>query len=146
MQSRFSPSSVHSTLPGYHQKFQTFTVYQYPAASANKVDAVQVEFGKAALSVEATSKVLKQYKPYINWDMESRLRPMIQLWLQELGSEQLPVRLQQQPRLLLHKPSEYDEVYQWLSSLGLDADRIKSRSPRVMVRELEAVQATVKAF
>ena len=146
MQSRFSPSSVHSTLPGYHQKFQTFTVHHYAAASANTVDAVHVEFGKAGLSVEATSKVLKQYKPYINWDVESRLRPMIQLWLQELGSEQLPVCLQQQPRLLLHKPSEYDEVYQWLSSLGLDADRIKSRSPRVMVRELEAVQATVKAF
>ena len=71
---------------------------------------------------------------------------MIQVWLQELGSEQLLVRLRQQPLLLVHTPSEYGEVHQWLLSMGVDADRIQCKSPKVMIRELEAVQATVKAL
>ena len=67
------------------------------AACARQVDAVQAEFGKAGLSVEAINKALKQYKPYVNRGMESQLSPRIQVWPQKLGSEQLPVRLQQQP-------------------------------------------------
>ncbi len=36
--------------------------------SAGKADAVQAEFAKAGTSAEVTQKVLKQYKPYLNWD------------------------------------------------------------------------------
>ena len=45
----------------------------------------KLEFGNAGLSVEAINKVLKQYKPYVNWDMSLNSNPMIQLWLHELG-------------------------------------------------------------
>ena len=116
------------------------------AAPASKVDAVQAEFAQAGLSVEVINQILKSYKPYISWDVESRLRPMIQLWLQELGNDQLSTRLQQQPHLLVHTPSEYGQVHLWLSSLDVDADRIQRKFPGVMIRELDAVQATVSAL
>ncbi len=43
------------------------------SASAGKADAVQAEFAKAGISAEITQKILKQYKPYLNWDVKTKL-------------------------------------------------------------------------
>ncbi len=76
------------------------------SASAGKADAVQAEFAKAGISAEITQKILKQYKPYLNWDVKTKLRPALQSWLQELGAEQLSQQLQKVRRLLACKPQE----------------------------------------
>ncbi len=116
------------------------------SASASKADAVQADFVKAGISAEITQKVLKQYKHYLNWDVETKLRPALQSWQQELGTEQLSQQLQKVPRLLVCTPKEGNEVYSWLVSKGVNAARIQQRAPSVMTREIRAVQSTFEAL
>ena len=116
------------------------------SASAGKAAAVQAEFAKAGISAEVTQKVLKQYKPYLSWDVETKLRPALQSWLQELGIEQLSQQLQKVQRLLVCTPQERTEVYSWLVSKGVNAATIQQKAPRVMTRELRAVQSTFEAL
>ena len=84
------------------------------SASAGTADAVQAEFAKAGISAVVTQKVLKRYKPYLTWDVDTRLRPALQSWLQELGTEQLSQQLQKVQRLLVCTPKERSEVSSWL--------------------------------
>ena len=116
------------------------------SASAGKAAAVHAQFAKAGTSAEATQKILKQYRPYLNWDVKIKLRPALQLWLQELGAEQLSQQHHKVPRLLVCKPQECSEVQLWLSSKGIDAARVQQKAPSVMTREIEAVQSTVEAL
>ena len=116
------------------------------SASAGKAAAVQAEFVKAGISAELTQKILKQYKPYLNWDVKTKLRPALQSWLQELGTEQLSQQLQKVRCLLACKPDECNEVYSWLVSKGVDAARVQQKAPSVMTREIGAVQSTFEAL
>ncbi len=116
------------------------------SASAGKADAVPAEFAKAGISAEATKKVLSQYKTYLNWDIETKLRPALQSWLQELGTEQLSQRLQKVPHLLVCTPEDCNEVYSWLVSKGVSAARVQQKSPIVTTREIRAVQSTFEAL
>ena len=116
------------------------------SASAGTADAVQAEFAKAGMSAEVTQKVLKQYKTYLNWDIQTKLRPALQSWLQELGTERLSQQLQKLPSLLLCTPEERSEVYSWLVSKGMSAARVQQKAPHVMTRELRAVQSAFEAL
>ena len=116
------------------------------SASAGRADAVQAEFAEAGISAEVTQKVLKQYKPYLTWDVKTKLRPALQLWLQELGTEQLSQELQKVQRLLVCTPEERNEVYLWLVSKGVNAARVQRTAPSVMTREVGAVQSTFEAL
>ncbi len=116
------------------------------SASAGKAAAVQAEFAKAGISAEVTQKVLEQYKPYLTWDVETKLRPAVQSWLQELGTEQLSQQLQRLPCLLLCTPVERAEVYSWLVLKGVNAAKIQQKAPRVMTREIGAVQSTFEVL
>ncbi len=116
------------------------------SASAGTADAVQAEFAKAGISAEVTQKVLAKYKPYLNWDAETKLRPALQSWLQELGTEQLSVQLQKVQCLLVCMPEERKEVHAWLLSKGVNAARVQQKAPVVMTRELRAVQSTFEAL
>ncbi len=116
------------------------------SASAGKADAVQAEFAKAGISAEVTQKVLKQYKPYLNWDVETKLRPALQSWLHELGSKQLSQRLQKVTHLLVCTPEESNEVYLWLVSKGVNAARVLQKAPIVTSRKIRAVQSTFEAL
>ena len=116
------------------------------SASAGKNSAVQAEFAKAGISAEVTQKVVKQYKHYLTWDIETKLRPALQLWLQQLGTEQLSQQLQKVRRLLVGTPKERTEVYSWLVSKGVNAERVQQRAPHVMIREIGAVQSTYEAL
>ena len=116
------------------------------SASAGGPDAVWVEFAKAGISAEVTQKVLKQYKTYLSWDVETKLRPALQSWLQELSLEQLSQQLQKVPCLLLCTPEEHTEVYSWLVSKGVNAARVQQKAPGVMRKELKAVQSTFEAL
>ena len=116
------------------------------SAPAGKAAAVQAEFAKAGISAEVTQKVLKQYKHYLNWDVETKLQPVLQLWLHELGTEQLSQQLQKLPCLLMCTPEERTEVYSWLVSKGVNAARVQQKAPRAMTRELSAVQSSFEAL
>ena len=116
------------------------------SASAGKGDAVQAAFAKAGISAEVTRKILKQYKYYLNWDIETKLRPALQSWLQELGAEQLSQQLQKLPRLLVCMPKEHNKVHSWLVSKGVNAARVHQKAPHVMTREIRAVQSTFEAL
>ena len=116
------------------------------SVSAGHANAVQAEFAKAGISAEVTQKLLKQYKPYLSWDVETKLRPALQSWLQELGTEQLSQQLQKVQRLLVCTPKERSEVYLWLLSKGVNAERVQQKAPRVMTREIRAVQSTFAAL
>ncbi len=115
-------------------------------ASADKADAVRAEFAKAGISAEVAQKVLAKYKPYLNWDVETKLRPALQSWLQELGTEQLSQQLQKVQGLLVCTPKEHGEVYAWLVSKGVSAARVQQKAPHVMTREIRAVQSTFEAL
>ncbi len=116
------------------------------SASAGTADAVQAEFAKAGISAEVTQKVVKRYKPYLTWDVDTRLRPALQSWLQELGTEQLSEQLQKVQCLLACTPEERNEVYSWLVSKGVNAARVQQKAPHVMTREVGAVQNTFDAL
>ncbi len=116
------------------------------SASAGKAADVQAEFAKAGIPTEVANKILKQYRHYLNWDLEAKLRPALQSWLQELGSEQLSQQLWKSPRLLVRTPKEYNEVYLWLVSKGVNAARIQNKAPIVVTRELRTVQSTFAAL
>jgi len=116
------------------------------SASSGKADAVQAEFAKAGIPTEVTQKILKQYKSYLNWDIETKLRPALQLWLQELGTEQLSQQLQKVRCLLACKPDLCNELYLWLVSKGVNAARVQQNAPCVMIREIRAVQSTFDAL
>ena len=53
----------------------------------------KLSLAKQGYRLKPSTKVLKQYKPYVNPGMESGLSPRIQVWPQELGIDQLHVRL-----------------------------------------------------
>ncbi len=114
--------------------------------SAGHASAVQAEFAKAGISAEVTQQLLKRYEPYLNWDIETKLRPALQSWLQELGAEQLSQQLHRSRTLLLRKPDECSRVYLWLSSKGIDPDRVQRKAPQVMLRELLLVQQAFEAL
>ena len=116
------------------------------SASAGKADAVQAEFAKAGIPAEVTQKVSKQYKHYLNWDIETKLRPALQSWLQKLGSQQLSQQLQRITCLLLYKPQHWTEVHSWLSLKGLNTTRVQHMAPHIMTKELGAVQSTFEAL
>ena len=116
------------------------------SAPAGTADAVQAEFVKAGISAEVAQKVVKQYKTYLNWDVDTKLRPALQSWLQELGTEQLSQQLQRLPSLLLCTPEERIGVYSWLVSKGINAARIQQKAPLVLTREIGAVQSTFEAL
>ena len=118
------------------------TAMAKPAANTN---ALRTEFSRAGISDEVIAKVIK-YKPYSRWDPATKLRPALQLWLKHLGSQQLTERLSKYPKLLLCTPEECTDVYLWLTSVGIDAERIQQTAPRVMARKLNEVQSTVQAI
>ena len=114
-----------------------------PAAST---DAVRAEFIEAGIPDEIITETLKQYEVYLRWDLDTKLRPALQLWIEHLGSQQLSERLDKYPRLLLHLPEESIDVYLWLADKGVDVDRIQQKAPQVMARDLKEVQNTVWAI
>ncbi|KAL3162619.1 hypothetical protein ABBQ38_008666 [Trebouxia sp. C0009 RCD-2024] len=114
-----------------------------PAANG---EAARAEFCRAGIPDEVTTKILKQYHHYQRWDIDTKLRPALELWVEQLGSQQLSARLQKAPRLLCHTPEECSDVYLWLASIGADAERIQQKVPRVMARPLDQVQSTVCAI
>lgn len=92
------------------------------------------------------SQILMQYTTYLRGPTDTKLRPALQLWLKQLGIQQLSARLDKYPLLLLRKPEECSDVYLWLAALGVDAERVQHRAPRVMARQLKDVQSTVQAI
>ena len=109
-------------------------------------EAVRAQFCEAGIADEVTTKVLRRYKPYLRWKPDTKLRPALQLWLKELGSQRLSQRLEKAPALLCRTPEECNDVYLWLGSLGVDAEMIQQIAPRVMARQLSEVQNTVGAI
>ncbi len=116
------------------------------SASAGKAADVQAEFAKAGILTEVAKKILKQHRHYLNWDLETKLRPALQSWLQELGAEQLSQQLWKSPRLLVRTPAECNEVYLWLISKGVNAARVQNKAPMVVTREIRNVQSTFEAL
>ncbi|KAL3146997.1 hypothetical protein ABBQ38_014964 [Trebouxia sp. C0009 RCD-2024] len=114
-----------------------------PAANA---EAARAEFCRAGIPDEVTRRVLKQYHQYQRWDIDTKLRPALKVWVQQHGSQQLSARLQKAPRLLCHTPEECNAVYLWLAFIGADAERVQQRVPRVMARPLNQVQSTLWAI
>ena len=120
-----------------------------PAATAKGVantEAVRIEFAEAGIPGEVTTKVLKRYEYYLRWDPDTKLRPALQLWLKHLGSQQLSARLHKHPRLLCCTPEECNDIYMWLVSIGVDAEKIQQKAPLVLARQLSEVQSTVQAM
>ncbi len=101
---------------------------------------------RQAYLLRSLRSFLKRYKPYLNWDIETKLRPALHSWLQELGAEQLSQQLHRSRTLLLRKPDECSRVYLWLSFKGIDADRVQRKAPQVVLRELLSVQQAFEAL
>ncbi|KAL3135101.1 hypothetical protein ABBQ32_008045 [Trebouxia sp. C0010 RCD-2024] len=79
-----------------------------PAATTG---AAKAEFSKAGIPDEVTTKVLRQYHYYQRWDIDTKLRPALELWVKQLGSQRLSERLLKHPRLLVRTPAECSVVY-----------------------------------
>ena len=53
----------------YTQPGMSLTVHAVMAKPVANTDAVRAEFAKAGIPDEVTTKVTKQYKPYLRWDL-----------------------------------------------------------------------------
>ena len=129
--------------PKLHRPLPLLAATSRPAADP---DAVRNEFSKAGISEDVITKVLTQHKPYLRWDPDTQLRSALKLWMNQLGSQQLSARLDKCPSLLRHTPEDCSEVYLWLDLLGVDAEMVQQKAPRVMTRQLKQVQSTVWAI
>lgn len=109
-------------------------------------EAARAEFCEAGIPDEVTKRVMKQYQPYSRWDVETKLRPVLKLWVIQLGSQQLSERLEKAPRMLLRTPEQCSAVYLWLASIGADAEKMQQNQPRVIARPLDQVQNTAQAI
>lgn len=108
-------------------------------------EAAKAEFSKAAIADEVTSKVLQQYKPCLQWETNTKLRPALERWV-DLGSQQLSARLVKHPQLLVCTPEQCSDVHLWLASVGTDTDAVQEQAPEVLSRELSQVQGTLRAI
>ncbi|KAL3135117.1 hypothetical protein ABBQ32_008058 [Trebouxia sp. C0010 RCD-2024] len=134
-------------LPRQHSQPHTST--KILAATSNPVansEAAAAAFREAGIPDEVTTKVLKQYPYYQRWDIDTKLRPALKLWVNQLGSQQLSARFERIPRLLLRTPEESSDIYLWLASVGVDAEKIQKQVPRVMTRQLSQVKSIVWAM
>ncbi|KAL3162627.1 hypothetical protein ABBQ38_008673 [Trebouxia sp. C0009 RCD-2024] len=109
-------------------------------------EAVKTEFSQAGIPDEVITKVLNQYQYYLRWDIDTKLRPALKVWMKHLGSQQLSARISKYPLLLVRTPEECSDVYLWLASVGIDAEKIQKRAPQVLARQLHQVQNTVWAI
>ena len=112
------------------------------AKLAASTEGARAEFSRASISDEVTTKVLKQYPAYLHWPVDTKLRSALHLWIEHVGSQQLSERLNKQPPTLCRTPDECNDVYLWLLSVGIDAERIQQKSPKAMSRRLDDVQNT----
>ena len=119
------------------------------AATARPVahfEAVTAEFSKAGIPDEVIAKLVRIYPTYLRWPIEPKLQPTLQLWLKHLGSQELSRCLDKCPRLLLRTPQESDNVFLWMASIGINAERMQQKVPRVMATKLSEVQSTVQVI
>ena len=115
-------------------------------ACASSDAAARNALAKAGLTDKAIDKVFSGYRPYLRWDVDAKLTPAIQQWLQELGPTELSRRLQRYPRLLLDNPAKAKNVFLWLKSLGIDAAQMQHKEYQVFARELSALQESLSVF
>ena len=100
-------------------------------------------FAEAYVSEKAAASALKKCRTYSNWDLDSELRPAVQMWVDAIGSHELSLRLMRSPHILLTTPASYNDVFSYLSSLGIDAKWIQQKEPRILYRKLTDIQSTV---
>lgn len=140
----------------HHQQLLNLPHRSRPAVHSEASDTVTVsqagpnpartELAKAGISEEAIDHALEKCKTYSNWDLASELRPAIQMWVNAIGALELSHRLMRAPCMMLTTPACCNDVFVWLISLGIDADRIQEKQPKVMTRKLSDVQSTVTAI
>ena len=130
----------HSLEPG-----RPSTLLAAMSKPAANTEAVRAEFLQAGIPDEVVTKVLQQYPPYLRWPINTKLRPALTVWFQQLGSQQLSERLDKYPQLLHRTPEECNDVFVWLVSIGVDANKIQRTVPRVMTRHLNEAQSTFQA-
>ena len=128
------------------QAVQSEAVYSVKQTSQSRLDAAQAVFAEAHVSEKAAASALKKCKTYRNWDLDSELRPTVQMCLDAIGSQELSLRLTGAPHILLTTPASYNDVLNYLASLGIDADRIQQKDPKLIARKLSDIQSTVSAI
>ena len=121
-------------------------MYSVKQTSQSRLDAAQAVFAEAHVSEKAAASALKKCKTYRNWDLDSELRPTVQMCLDAIGSQELSLRLTGAPHILLTTPASYNDVLNYLASLGIDADRIQQKDPKLIARKLSDIQSTVSAI
>lgn len=144
----FSSRAGMAILPPLSAQFHTSMPAKSASdtASASSDAAVRNAFAKAGLSDQTSDKVLSRYPCYLRWNVDAKLNPALQQWLQELGPTELPTRLQQNPQLLLSNPAKAKVVSLWLKSQGVDAAQIQDKESRIFARNLSAIQESVSVF
>ena len=79
--------------------------------------------------------------------METKLRPVLQAWLHELGPKQFAAQLLQLPHMLRRTPQEVQELRLWLLSLGIaDTDTAVRQNPVLLKQQLQRLQQNMKAL
>lgn len=116
-----------------------------PASLASRNDySVRLAFAKAGISEQSIQSIMSRYPPYSNWDVETRLQPAIDRWLQKLGKANFHTAIQQAPRLLTQTSDECDSVHAVLLAAGVqDTRKLAKRCQRVFGLSATVVQQKV---
>ena len=90
--------------------------------------------------------MFKHCPSYRNWDVNTRLRHSLKLWLQEMRPEGLDAQLLRFPFTLARIPQDLRDLRLWLLSLGIDANKALHKNPRLVGYHLQVLQGKVDAF
>ena len=98
---------------------------------------------EAGLSKRGIDRVLKQSPCYLNWNVESKLLPVIHMWQQELGLD-FASEVQRTRLMLAHTPQGRAEKHAWLASVGATSPRrAEQQNGLIFELSLETMQSKV---
>ena len=117
-----------------------------PPPDSSDGAAVRAALLHAGFPNNTVSRMFKHYSSYRSWDVDTKLHHSLELWLQELGSEELAAQLLRFPHMLRRTPQEMRDLRLWLLSLGIDADRALRENSRLTIYRLQGLQGKVDAF
>ena len=86
--------------------------------AVSSTPCVKAALADAGLPKETIAHVLGSYRPYLNWDFETKFLPAVQAWHSKLGSD-FASQLEAQPQMLLQTPEQHTARLNWLGSVGL---------------------------
>jgi len=115
-------------------------------AGSDTAPLVRRAMAEAGFSQDAIERILKQYPPYLSWDVKHKLLPAMHQWQQCLGGS-FPAEFERLPTLLLGTPEQEVVKSQYLASIGVtSAKKTPAGWHFASLKAMQSKVASLQAF